>query len=40
RPCWVAPRLVCVVEYLEHTADGRLRHPSYRGLRWDRKISE
>ncbi|GFN23804.1 ATP-dependent DNA ligase [Thermanaeromonas sp. C210] len=29
---WVEPRLVCKVEYLEETPEGRLRHPSYRGL--------
>jgi len=29
---WVEPRLECKVEYLEATPEGRLRHPSYRGL--------
>ena len=32
RPCWVEPRLVVEVEYLELTPDGRLRHPGYRCL--------
>ena len=32
---WVAPRLVAEVEYTEWTKDGRLRHPSYKGLRDD-----
>lgn len=34
---WVEPRLFCSVEYLEQTPDGHLRHPVYRGLRWDRE---
>ncbi|MDN5362898.1 MAG: ligase 1 [Moorella sp. (in: firmicutes)] len=37
---WVEPRLVCQVEYLELTPEGRLRHPSYRGLRWDKESEE
>ncbi len=32
---WVEPELVCDVEYTEWTRDGRLRHPSYKGLRPD-----
>lgn len=32
---WVEPALVCDVEYTEWTATGRLRHPSYKGLRDD-----
>jgi bifunctional non-homologous end joining protein LigD len=32
---WVEPQLVCEVEYTEWTRDGRLRHPSYKGLRDD-----
>jgi bifunctional non-homologous end joining protein LigD len=33
---WVAPRLVAQVRYAEWTADGKLRHPSFRGLRDDK----
>jgi bifunctional non-homologous end joining protein LigD len=33
---WVAPRLVGEVEYAELTGDGRLRHPTWRGLRPDK----
>ncbi|WP_066635225.1 non-homologous end-joining DNA ligase [Desulfolucanica intricata] len=33
---WVRPCLVCVVNYLTVTADGRLRHPSFKGLRTDK----
>ena len=32
---WVAPVLVCEVEYTAWTREGRLRHPSYKGLRDD-----
>lgn len=32
---WVDPLLVCDVDYAEWTRDGRLRHPSYKGLRED-----
>ena len=33
---WVEPQLVCEVEFTEWTRDGRLRHPSYKGLRFDK----
>lgn len=32
---WVEPRLVVEIDYIEWTKDGRLRHPSYKGLRDD-----
>lgn len=32
---WVEPVLVCEVDYATWTRDGRLRHPSYKGLRDD-----
>lgn len=32
---WVEPRLVVECDYTEWTRDGRLRHPSYKGLRED-----
>jgi bifunctional non-homologous end joining protein LigD len=32
---WVQPELVCSVEFGEWTPDGRMRHPSYKGLRDD-----
>ena len=32
---WVHPALVADVDYTEWTRDGRLRHPSYKGLRDD-----
>lgn len=34
---WVDPALVGEVQYTEWTADGRLRHPSWRGLRPDKR---
>ncbi|MEO3790028.1 non-homologous end-joining DNA ligase [Nonomuraea sp. B10E15] len=37
---WVDPRVVGEVQYAEVTGDGRLRHPSWRGLRPDREPSE
>jgi bifunctional non-homologous end joining protein LigD len=33
---WVQPRLVAQVEFTEWTADGKLRHPSFQGLREDK----
>ena len=32
---WVEPTVVVDVDYTEWTADGRLRHPTYRGVRDD-----
>ena len=37
---WVEPILVCEVEFAEWTHDGRLRAPSYQGLREDKQASE
>jgi bifunctional non-homologous end joining protein LigD len=34
---WVEPTLVCEVEFAEWTHDGRLRAPSYKGLREDKR---
>jgi bifunctional non-homologous end joining protein LigD len=33
---WVRPELVCAVEYLQMTAIGKLRAPSFKGLRTDK----
>ena len=35
RPHWVEPRLVAQVRFTEWTADDKLRHPTYLGLRDD-----
>jgi len=37
---WVTPKLVCEVEFAEWTHDGRLRAPSYKGLREDKAPAE
>jgi len=36
---WVKPRLLAQVRFVEFTADGRLRHPAFLGLRTDKKPS-
>ena len=40
RPHWVEPRLVAEVAFSEWTTDGRMRHPSFQGLREDKPASE
>jgi bifunctional non-homologous end joining protein LigD len=37
---WTKPRLVAQVHFAEWTSDGRLRHPSFLGLRPDKKPME
>jgi len=37
---WLKPKLVCEVEYTEWTRDGRLRHPSFQGLREDKPAAD
>jgi bifunctional non-homologous end joining protein LigD len=37
---WVEPKLVCQVEFAEWTHDGRLRAPSYKGLREDKAAED
>lgn len=37
---WVEPRLVGEVAFSEWTADGRLRHPSFQGLRRDKRPAD
>ena len=34
---WIRPKLVCEVAFMEFTGEGVLRHPSYLGLRLDKK---
>ncbi|HEX6845974.1 MAG TPA: non-homologous end-joining DNA ligase, partial [Chitinophagaceae bacterium] len=34
---WLKPELVCEVNYTEITSDGIMRHPSFEGLRTDKK---
>jgi bifunctional non-homologous end joining protein LigD len=40
RPHWVRPELVVQVKFTEWTADGKLRHPVYLGLRDDKKAED
>lgn len=37
---WVRPKLVCDVAFTEWTGDGKIRHPSFQGLRADKKPLE
>jgi len=37
---WAKPQLVAEVEFTEWTADGLIRHPSFQGLREDKKPAE
>jgi bifunctional non-homologous end joining protein LigD len=37
---WVRPRLVAEITYAEWTAGGRLRHPTFLGMRHDKKPTE
>jgi bifunctional non-homologous end joining protein LigD len=39
RPHWVRPELVAQIKFTEWTADGKLRHPVYLGLRDDKKAA-
>src|SRR5207244_13596664 len=34
---WVEPKLVCEVRFTEWTADGGIRHPTFLGLRDDKR---
>lgn len=40
RPRWVKPVLVCTVQYTNLTGEGYLRHPVFKGLRWDKRPEE
>ncbi|HEX6849483.1 MAG TPA: non-homologous end-joining DNA ligase, partial [Chitinophagaceae bacterium] len=37
---WLKPELVCEVNYTEITSDGIMRHPSFEGLRTDKKAKD
>lgn len=37
---WLKPELVCEVSFAEVTSDGVFRHPSFEGMRSDKKASE
>jgi bifunctional non-homologous end joining protein LigD len=37
---WLKPKLVCEVSFAEMTSDGVMRHPSFEGMRIDKKAKE
>lgn len=37
---WLKPKLVCEVSYAEITSDGVMRHPSFEGMRVDKKAKD
>ncbi|KOS05433.1 DNA ligase [Flavobacterium akiainvivens] len=37
---WLKPELVCEVSFIEVTADGVFRHPSFEGMRSDKKAKD
>jgi len=37
---WVTPRMVAEITFTQWTEDGRLRHPSFQGLREDKRAEE
>lgn len=37
---WLIPKLVCQVKYTEVTNDGVMRHPSFEGMREDKKAKD
>ncbi|HNP21793.1 MAG TPA: DNA ligase D [Panacibacter sp.] len=37
---WLKPQLVCEVAYAEITSDGVMRHPSFKGMREDKKAKD
>ncbi len=37
---WLKPELVCEINYAEITADGVFRHPSFKGMRMDKKATD
>lgn len=37
---WLKPSLICEIKFTEWTSGGLLRHPVFRGLRYDLKKNE
>lgn len=37
---WLKPKLVCEIAYAEITSDGVFRHPSFQGMRIDKKATD
>ena len=40
KPTWLNPELICEVTFSEWTKSGNMRHPSFKGLRFDKTPSE
>ncbi|MBX2925949.1 MAG: DNA ligase D [Chitinophagaceae bacterium] len=40
KPTWLKPQLVCEVSFTEITEDGVFRHPSFEGVREDKKAKD
>ena len=40
KPVWLSPELVCEAKFSEWTKSGHLRHPVFKGLRFDKNPSE
>ena len=40
KPTWMTPELICEVNFAEWTKSGQMRHPSFKGLRFDKLPSE
>lgn len=37
---WLKPQLICEVSFTEMTSDGVMRHPSFKGMRIDKKAND
>jgi bifunctional non-homologous end joining protein LigD len=37
---WLKPKLICEVSFTEMTSDGLMRHPSFEGMRTDKKTTD
>lgn len=37
---WVKPKLICEVEFTEWTRDGKMRHPIFKGMRYDKSAKK
>ncbi|MCF3107611.1 DNA ligase D [Niabella sp. CC-SYL272] len=40
KPTWLRPKLVCEISFAEVTEDGVFRHPSFEGMRGDKKAGK
>ncbi|WP_405327858.1 DNA ligase D [Leeuwenhoekiella sp. LLG6367-2.1] len=40
KPHWMLPKLVCEVKFMEQTENGLLRHPVFKGLRFDKELKK